>query len=113
MAIVNSLNLATRQCVPVVPGTKPLNSTEVQYFLKYVKSGWVYTGKVLTKTFVKEDFKAALAFLNKISEISEQNLHHPDFILKYNILEVSLFTHSIGGLSENDFIIAAKIDQIV
>lgn len=113
MAIVNSLHLASRQCVPVIPGTKPLNASELEYFLKHVNSGWVCTNNVLTRKFEKEDFNEALSLLNKIAEISEQNMHHPDFSLKYNVLEVFLFTHSIGGLSENDFILAAKIDQLV
>ncbi|MBI4918558.1 4a-hydroxytetrahydrobiopterin dehydratase, partial [archaeon] len=59
-----------------------------------------------------EDFKQAISFVNKVAEISEQENHHPDIQINYNLVRITLWTHAISGLSENDFILAAKIDGI-
>jgi len=66
----------------------------------------------IEKTFTFSNFAKALAFTNKIGELAEQEKHHPDIYLAWGKVKVSLWTHKIDGLSENDFILAAKIDQI-
>lgn len=68
--------------------------------------------KKLSKEFAFKDFREALAFANKIGGIAEEENHHPDLTVKWGKVGVELSTHSIGGLSENDFILAAKIDMI-
>jgi 4a-hydroxytetrahydrobiopterin dehydratase len=66
----------------------------------------------LRREFKFKNFKQSLAFVNKVSEIAESESHHPDIYIFYNIVKLELFTHAVGGLSENDFIMAAKIDEV-
>lgn len=77
--------------------------------------GWKIAedGRKISKTFEKEDFASALSFVNEIGRIAEEEGHHPDVHLtSYKMVTVELWTHAIGGLSENDFILAAKINAI-
>jgi 4a-hydroxytetrahydrobiopterin dehydratase len=67
----------------------------------------------LHRRFSFHDFKAAMAFINRMADLAEVEGHHPDFSVHYRIVEVDLSTHDVGGLSRNDFILAAKIDRIV
>lgn len=69
-------------------------------------------GKKLRRLFIFQDFRTAMEFVKKIAEIAEQEQHHPDIAIHYNKVTIELWTHAIGGLSENDFIMAAKIDQL-
>jgi len=70
-------------------------------------------GARITKQLVFKDFVSAMAFLDKLAVIAEAEGHHPDFCVHYNKVDVTLWTHSVGGLSENDFILAAKIDAVL
>lgn len=109
---VNNLSdLKNKRCVPVPAGSKPLKDEEYKDVLKSELEGWwVIDEKVLEKEFEFKDFKEALAFVNKVGELAESENHHPDINLHgWNKVTVSLSTHSIGGLSENDFIVASKI----
>lgn len=75
--------------------------------------GWDRNGDVIQKDFLFQNFKEALTFINKVGEIAEMEGHHPDILLhEYKHVRISLSTHAIGGLSDNDFILAAKIDAI-
>jgi 4a-hydroxytetrahydrobiopterin dehydratase len=75
--------------------------------------GWsVVGGKVIEKSYASKNFVAAMAMANGIMEVAEQEDHHPDLHVSYRTLRVELTTHALGGLTENDFILAAKIDQI-
>lgn len=76
--------------------------------------GWTLEkgGKKITQTQLFTDFKKALKFANAVGKIAEQDSHHPDIFIWYNKVRLDLWTHSIGGLSENDFIVAAKINEV-
>jgi 4a-hydroxytetrahydrobiopterin dehydratase len=108
-------DLAKRRCVPCEGGVPRLGRDRVETLLGRLRSGWkpAERGRRLTKRFVFADFAGALAFLNRVGEIAEREQHHPDFCLHgYKLVDITLTTHAIDGLSENDFILAAKIDKI-
>jgi 4a-hydroxytetrahydrobiopterin dehydratase len=105
------MDLTKKHCVPCEGGVPKLNSEQVNQYLDQV-SGWEPAGDKIRKNFKFKDFVQAMAFVNKMAEIAEAEGHHPDFTVHYNQVEVVVWTHAIGGLSENDFILAAKIDQI-
>ena len=90
----------------------PLFKQKVDELLQQV-SGWTVSddGKKISKTFKSKNFKDALAFANKVGDIAEAEGHHPDMFVSWGKVGISLSTHAIGGLSENDFIMAAKIDS--
>lgn len=86
---------------------------EANKLLAELAEGWrIVEEKKLAKLFEFKDFVQSMAFVNKIAEVAEFEQHHPDIIIQYNKVTVELWTHAILGLSENDFILAAKIDQI-
>lgn len=107
------MDLTDQKCVPCEEGTKPLTQEEATPYLEEVKE-WKLEdgGKKIERKFKFNDFKEALEFVNKIGEIAEAEGHHPDIGLGWGKVEVELSTHSIGGLSVNDFILAAKIDKL-
>ena len=72
--------------------------------------GWLVEGDRLKKSFTFRDFVAAMSFLNDVARIAEEEGHHPDFSVHWNRVDFTIWTHAIGGLSRNDFILAAKID---
>ena len=96
-------------------GTPPLDDGTIRLLLGEVP-GWrrldEKTGARITRQFRFKDFVAAMAFLDKMAIIAEAEAHHPDFCVHYNQVDVTLWTHAVGGLSENDFILAAKIDAM-
>ncbi len=107
-------DLTKQRCVPCEGGIEPLNQVEAEVMLKQV-SDWVlsYDAKSISQKFVFPDFKKALEFVNKVGEIAEEEGHHPDIHLTdYKFVEIVLSTHAINGLSNNDFIMAAKINEI-
>ena len=106
-------DLISQKCVPCEGGTKPLTPGEAEPFLKAVEDWQLENGgKKIMKKFKFPDFKTALNFVNKIGAIAEEEGHHPDIKLGYGKVEVELSTHAIGGLSVNDFIMAAKINKL-
>ena len=106
------MNLAAKHCVPCKGGVPPVQGEELER-LKAQVPGWqVVSGHHLTKTYTFPDFRAALEFVNKAGAIAEEEGHHPDLLLTYGKVEVKTWTHKIDGLTESDFILAAKLDQI-
>jgi 4a-hydroxytetrahydrobiopterin dehydratase len=108
-------DLAKRKCVPCEGGTPRLARDRIESLLGRLRSGWKPTerGRRLNKRFTFPDFVAAITFIDRMAEIAEREQHHPDFCLHgYKLVDVTLSTHAIDGLSENDFILAAKIDKI-
>lgn len=112
--------LTEKHCVPCEGGTPPLDDATTTLLLGEV-AGWRRreardgepTGPRIGRHFKFADFVAAMAFLQKLAVIAEAEGHHPDFCVHdYNQVDVTLWTHSVGGLSENDFILAAKIDAM-
>jgi len=108
--------LTKRKCVPCEGGTPPLTADEIAAYQKQLVTPWEVSDDLrkISKEFKSKDFTKALELINKVGEIAEQQGHHPDIYLhNYNKVRIDLWTHAVGGLSENDFIMAAKIDQLV
>ena len=104
--------LASRNCVPCRGGTLPLAGKELEALAKQVPEWKVVEGHHITRAFKFKNFVDALAFVNKVGALAEQQGHHPDIFLAWGKAEVTTWTHSINGLSESDFILAAKIDRL-
>ncbi len=104
-------DLLNKKCVPCEVGGIPLTREEAEKYLPQT-SGWVIdeAGREISKEFEFKDFAEAMKFVNKVAEIAESEGHHPDIHVFYNKVKLNLSTHAIGGLSENDFILAAKIN---
>jgi 4a-hydroxytetrahydrobiopterin dehydratase len=106
-------SLAERSCVPCRGGTPPLDAAQQQSYLSELESGWtIVAGHHLERSFAFPDFGAALAFTNRIGDVAEAEQHHPDILLRWGEVRVTLWTHAIDGLSESDFVLAAKIDRV-
>jgi 4a-hydroxytetrahydrobiopterin dehydratase len=105
-------DLASKNCVPCRGGVPPLKGKPLQDLAKLVPGWSVVNEHHITKTFTFPDFKAALAFVNKVGEIAEREGHHPDILLGWGKAEITTWTHKIDGLTESDFILAAKIDRL-
>lgn len=106
------VSLSQKHCVPCKGGVPPLRGEELQKLSSQLPDWRVVAGHHLTKTFVFPDFKTALAFVNRAGEVAEAEGHHPDLLLTWGRVEVKTYTHKIDGLTESDFILAAKIDQV-
>lgn len=107
------MSLLDKKCKPCEGGVDPLTGKKLAEYQAMLLTPWqVILEKKLQKEFVFEDFQASLAFVNNVAAIAEQEGHHPDFYIHYNKVVIELWTHAIDGLSENDFIVAAKIDQL-
>ena len=103
-------SLASRECVPCRAGTPKLTAVEYAPLLAQL-SGWrVVDEHHLTKRYEFPDFLSALAFVNRVGQVAEQNSHHPDLQLAWGRVVIDVWTHSIDGLSESDFVLAAKCD---
>ncbi len=100
-----------KRCVPCEGGVPAQTAEQVDAALRSL-DGWdARDGKTrIHKHYRFEDFAGAMRFVNAMAEVAEAEGHHPDFSVHYSTVDVTLFTHAIGGLSENDFIVAAKID---
>ena len=111
---MSALPLASRKCKPCEGGTEPLPRSAAQQLLEDIQGWELVEGKLLRKTVKRKDFLDAISLIQKIAPIAEAEDHHPDLHLtSYRKLTIELSTHAIGGLSENDFILAAKIDQLL
>jgi len=107
------MELKERKCVPCDAGTPPLDEQKVASLRQDLPPGWkILENKKLKKKFPFENFRRGMAFAQEIALIAEQEDHHPDLCIHYTNVEVELSTHAIGGLSENDFIMAAKIEDL-
>ena len=103
--------LAERHCVPCRGGVPPLAGEEVEVLLAQLEAWEVVNGHHLRKTYRFEDFRESLDFVNRIGEVAEQQGHHPDICFGWGKAEVTIWTHKIDGLTESDFVLAAKIDK--
>lgn len=105
------MQLSKQKCKPCEGGVPPLNRRDVNKMLPKIK-GWRLVKGKLNRDFKFKDFKQALKWINKIGGLAEKEGHHPDIHWFYNKINLVLYTHAIGGLSWNDFILAAKINKI-
>ena len=108
------MNLTSKKCVACEGNEAPLARPEAEIMLKQTP-GWKISddGKKIAREFEFKDFKESMKFVNKVAEIAESEGHHPDFHVFYSKVKLELWTHAIGGLFINDFIVAAKINQVV
>jgi 4a-hydroxytetrahydrobiopterin dehydratase len=104
--------LAKKSCVPCRGGVPPLAGKELEGLAKEVPQWKVVDGHHIVRTFAFPDFRQALAFVNKVGAMAEEQGHHPDILLGWGKAEITTWTHKINGLTESDFILAAKIDAI-
>ncbi|MGH9417206.1 MAG: 4a-hydroxytetrahydrobiopterin dehydratase [Terriglobales bacterium] len=103
--------LVKKSCAPCEKGTSPLHGAALDHLKSEVPEWQVVNGHHLHRGYKFADFASALRFVNRIGEIAEAEQHHPDIGLGWGRVDVDTFTHSISGLSENDFILAAKIES--
>ena len=102
-----------KKCIPCEGNVPPLGLAEIEQFKQELQSGWqVLDNKKLQREFVFKDFLHAMAFVDAVADIAESEDHHPDIHVYYNKVILELATHAIKGLSENDFIVAAQIDEL-
>jgi 4a-hydroxytetrahydrobiopterin dehydratase len=107
------MNLLNKKCVSCEGGVPPMSPEEIKKYSKEVPAWVVFSDhKKISREFKFKDFKEAMKFVNKVAEIAESEGHHPDIHIFYNRVNIELWTHAVNGLSENDFILAAKIDAI-
>ncbi|MGQ1787259.1 MULTISPECIES: 4a-hydroxytetrahydrobiopterin dehydratase [unclassified Saccharicrinis] len=107
------IDLKEKHCLPCKEGSKPFDKEQILRYIKKIAPNWqVIADKKLQKEFRFKNFRSGMAFAQKIAEIAENENHHPDICIRYKEVIVELSTHNIVGLSENDFILAAKIDEI-
>lgn len=114
MAAQTIEQLRAKKCVPCEGGVPKLTPAEADAQLTKLQ-GWKVTheGERIRKEWVVKNFMAAMRFFNKVAEVAEAEGHHPDLhIVGYRNVAIEIWTHAIGGLSENDFILAAKIDEL-
>jgi 4a-hydroxytetrahydrobiopterin dehydratase len=105
--------LADKKCVPCRGGVPPIKGQELQSLLKSVPQWSAVNEHHLTRRFKFPDFKQALDFVNRVGALAEEQGHHPDILLAWGKAEITLWTHKIDGLTESDFIMAAKIDRLL
>jgi 4a-hydroxytetrahydrobiopterin dehydratase len=106
------MSLADKTCVPCRGGVPPVRGEELQNLLREIPQWKAINEHHLMRSFSFPDFKQALAFVNRVGEVAEGQGHHPDILLSWGKAEITLWTHKIDGLSEGDFIMAAKIDRL-
>ncbi len=105
--------LASKHCVPCRGGVPPLAGEELRAFQEKLGGGWqVVAEHHLHKAYSFPDFVTALRFTNQVGELAETEGHHPDIRLTWGRVEIEIFTHKIDGLTESDFILAARIDRL-
>ncbi|HEV2382332.1 MAG TPA: 4a-hydroxytetrahydrobiopterin dehydratase [Terriglobia bacterium] len=105
-------DLASRRCAPCRGNVQPLPAAEIEALAAQLRDWAIMTGHHLQKRYRFADFRSALGFVNQVGEIAEAEGHHPDIALGWGRVDITLWTHAADGLTENDFILAARIDQL-
>ncbi|HEX9503372.1 MAG TPA: 4a-hydroxytetrahydrobiopterin dehydratase [Patescibacteria group bacterium] len=107
------MKLSEKKCVPCEGGMPPFTKSEIKKYLPKLSKGWkVIDDLKLQKSFKFKNFVETMGFVNQVALIASAEDHHPDMYVSYSVVSVELWTHAVNGLSENDFILAAKIDQL-
>ena len=104
--------LAEKTCVPCKGSIPPLKGAELQQFSHQLPNWKVVDEHHITRTFTFPDFQKALDFVNRVGAIAEEQGHHPDILLTWGKVEITIWTHKVQGLTESDFILGAKIDRL-
>lgn len=108
------MSLHQEKCVPCEGGVKPYSREEAEKLLTQVSKHWsLATDKDIQARLKFKDFAEAMKFVNNVAELAEGQGHHPDIMISYNKVALTLTTHAINGLSRNDFILASKIDLLL
>ncbi len=111
---MSSEGLSSKHCVPCRGGIPPLTAEKARELARDTPQWRLEENATrLKRRFEFEDFKKAIEFVNRVAEVAEQEGHHPDIAIHYNQVDLILWTHKIGGLHENDFILAAKVDRLL
>ncbi|MBI5587024.1 MAG: 4a-hydroxytetrahydrobiopterin dehydratase [Deltaproteobacteria bacterium] len=105
------MRLFREDCTPPRPGELPLGKDEALRRAREVP-GWVLKEGSMEREFKFGDFKGSMAFVNRVAELAESQGHHPDILILYSKVRLTLTTHKVGGLTRNDFILASKIDRL-
>lgn len=110
---ITTSDLAARECIPCRGGVPAMTAEEITPILDRLGGGWnVVEGHHLEKGFDFPDFRTALDFTNRVGELAEEQGHHPDIHLSWGKAIITIWTHKVDGLTESDFILAAKIDRL-
>jgi 4a-hydroxytetrahydrobiopterin dehydratase len=104
--------LVDKKCIPCEGGIPPFSKQQAQKYLRKLKRGWKIEDNKLEKEFKFKNFVQSMGFANQVALIAQAEDHHPEIEISYSKVEIELWTHKVGGLTENDFILAAKIDQL-
>jgi 4a-hydroxytetrahydrobiopterin dehydratase len=107
------MDLSKKKCIPCEGGIPPLTGKEITEYKKQISADWnVIDNNKITKEFYFVSYRQTMDFINKVADIAEEERHHPVLHIYFGRAVAELWTHSINGLSENDFILAAKIDKL-
>jgi 4a-hydroxytetrahydrobiopterin dehydratase len=107
-------DLASKQCIPCRGGVPALKGHELAALLRLLGNGWKTINEHhLEKNYAFSDFRQALDFTNRVGELAEEQGHHPDIYLAWGKVIITVWTHAIDGLTESDFVLAAKADQVL
>lgn len=106
------MELVKKKCVPCEGGVPPLTEDQILEYIILVKGWIIEDNKKISKKLNFVNFKHTMSFINEVARISDEEGHHPVMHVSYGEVEIELWTHAIDGLSENDFIVAAKIDAL-
>lgn len=112
MTILVGADLGVKHCKPCESGAAAIPETALAEYLKQVPGWELLTEMKITKSFKFPNFRKALEFTNRVGELAESEGHHPDIFLSWGKVKIELSTHAVKGLSENDFILAARIDGL-
>jgi 4a-hydroxytetrahydrobiopterin dehydratase len=105
--------LADKECVPCKGGAAPLKGPALEKLAQQLGTGWQVIGEHhLEREFKFKDFREALSFTNRVGELAEAQGHHPDIFLTWGKVKLTLWTHKVDGLTESDFVFAAKADRL-
>lgn len=107
------MDLTKKKCVPCEGGTQPFTPEEIKDFMPALKGDWeLVENKKIQRQFKFKTFEEAIKFVNQVAQLAEKEGHHPDIHIYYNKVTIESTTHAVGGLSENDFILARKIEVL-
>jgi 4a-hydroxytetrahydrobiopterin dehydratase len=104
--------LSERQCVPCRGGVPPLKGEEIENLLRQLEGWQVVNEHHLQKTYRFKDFRESLQFVDRVGALAEEQGHHPDICFGWGKADVTIWTHKIDGLTESDFVLAAKVDKL-